>query len=174
MWIPSLQGGATGPPGAGAPGGLGGGADVGWREGRGLGGGGHVGDGVAQGPCGRVGGGLQEHAGGGVLNYDALIHDQAALADAGDGGQVVGDKNNAGPVGAVEGFGGHQEVEDLAAQGGVEAGDGLVQEQEARAGASARARATRWAWPPEISWGRRDHRSRGSSRDSRMSAAMAS
>ncbi len=108
-----------------------------------------------------------EEAGGRALLDDAagVEHDDA-LAGPLDGLEVVADQQQPDPVEPGD------HVEHVVAQVVVEAADRLVgQAAGVPPQARARATATRWAWPPLSSPGRR--RQRSSSRPTRARAARA-
>lgn len=71
----------------------------------------------------------------------AGVHHRDAVADVLHHRQVVGDEHQ-GQVEFVDQI--RDEVEDLRTDGDVEGADRLVRDQDARAGASARASEMRW------------------------------
>src|ERR1700732_994194 len=77
------------------------------------------------------------------------VHDQDLVREVPGRGDVVGDIEHREPEAPAEVV---EQVEHLQADRDVQHGHRFIREQHARA-ASARAKETRWRWPPDSSCG---------------------
>ena len=97
-----------------------------------------------------VGRRLEDRRRRGGLDHLAVLHHHHPVAVGGGQAQIVGDEDgrHAALAGEVD-----DQIHDRLLRGHVEAGGGLVGDQELRAAAKARAMTIRWHMPPESSNG---------------------
>ena len=91
-----------------------------------------------------------QFSGGGVLGDQPQVHDRDGVGHVADDREIVRDEEKA-EVELTREL--HQEVRDLRLRRGVERRQRLVEDDDGRFAASARAMAMRWRWPPENSCG---------------------